>query len=441
MDNQISKDFNFTSLIMFAIPSISMMIFTSLYGIVDGIFVSRFVSTQALSAFNIVYPFINVVIGIGVMLATGASAIIARKLGERKDDEARSNFTFIVISGIVIGIIMSLIGSLFLEPMIYALGSTKDLYIYCELYLKSTFMFVPAYIVNLLYQFFTITAGKPKVGLFLTILGGVSNIILDYVFIVPLDMGISGAAIATGLGNLIPTVLGTIYFIKYSDTLYFSKFKVELSMFLETCKNGSSEMVSNLAAGITTILFNYAMIKYAGADGVAAMSIVLYGQFLIIATYIGFTSGVAPILSYNYGEGNYNQIKKIVGYAIKFLGITSVVVYLVSILSASTILQVFTDKGTNVYELGYRGFLIFGTSFLITSISIFISGMFTAFSNGKISAIISFFRTFVFIVIGVTVFPIIWGIDGIWISVPIAEGLSAIMAIYFFRKYKVTYKY
>ena len=441
MNNSISQEFNFISLIKFTIPSISMMIFTSLYGIVDGIFVSRFVSTQALSAFNIIYPFINVVIGIGVMLATGASAIIAKKLGEKKDDEARRNFTFIVLVGSTIGIIMSLLGYIFLENMIYALGSTQELYIYCEMYLKATFWFVPAYIVNLLYQFFTITAGKPKIGLTLTILGGVSNIILDYIFIVPLDMGISGAAIATGLGNLIPVILGTIYFMKFSKTLYFTKFSIDIKMFLETCKNGSSEMVSNLAAGITTMLFNYAMIKYAGSDGVAAMSIVLYGQFLIIATYLGFTSGIAPILSYNYGEENYTQIKKLIGYAIKFLGITSIVVYVLSIIGAPTILQVFTDKNSTVYELGYRGFLIFGTSFLITSISIFISGMFTAFSNGKISAIISFFRTFIFIVAGVTIFPMIWGIDGVWISVPIAEALSAVIAIILFRKYRKTYQY
>ena len=441
MNNSISQEFNFISLIKFTIPSISMMIFTSLYGIVDGIFVSRFVSTQALSAFNIIYPFINVVIGIGVMLATGASAIIAKKLGEKRDDEARRNFTFIVLVGSTIGIIMSLLGYIFLENMIYALGSTQELYIYCEMYLKATFWFVPAYIVNLLYQFFTITAGKPKIGLTLTILGGVSNIILDYIFIVPLDMGISGAAIATGLGNLIPVILGTIYFMKFSKTLYFTKFSIDIKMFLETCKNGSSEMVSNLAAGITTMLFNYAMIKYAGSDGVAAMSIVLYGQFLIIATYLGFTSGIAPILSYNYGEENYTQIKKLVGYAIKFLGITSIVVYVLSIIGAPTILQVFTDKNSTVYELGYRGFLIFGTSFLITSISIFISGMFTAFSNGKISAIISFFRTFIFIVAGVTIFPMIWGIDGVWISVPIAEALSAVIAIILFRKYRKTYQY
>ncbi|MGL5506598.1 MAG: MATE family efflux transporter [Paraclostridium sp.] len=441
MDNSISKSFTFSSLIKFTIPSIAMLVFMSLYSIVDGVFVSRFVNTDALSAVNIVYPFINVVIAVGVMLATGGSAVIAKKLGEDKPIEAKENFTLIVIVGLLLGLIIAILGYVFDNQIIKILGSTENLFSYCKDYLSVTLIFVPAFIINLLYQILTITAGKPNIGLTLTLIGGISNMILDYIFIVPMDMGIAGAALATGLGNLIPAILGSVYFMKKGSSLYFVKPKLDFEVILKTCTNGSSEMVTNLSTGITTMLFNIVMMKFLGSDGVAAMTIVLYGQFLITSAYIGFSSGVAPVISYNYGDENQSELKKVIKYSSIFILLSSGILYILSMISSPSIVGIFAPKGTNVYDIGYNGFILFGISFLVTGINIFASSMFTAFSNGKISAIISFFRTFVFIVAGVIILPKFLGVNGIWISVPVAEILSMAISMMYVNKYKHIYGY
>lgn len=441
MENSIAKSFTFSSLIKFTMPSIVMLIFLALYTIVDGVFISRFVSTDALSAFNIIYPFINVVIAIGVMLATGSSAVIAKKLGEGKEREAKENFTLIMLLGLILGIIITVIGFVFCKQIISILGSTKELDKYCLDYFYVALIFMPTYITNLLFQYLTITSGKPNIGLIFTVIGGLTNIILDYVFIVPMGMGISGAALATGLGNLIPTVLGTIYFFRKKEVLYFVKPKLDIKMILQTCANGSSEMVTNLSSGVTTMLFNIVIMKYLGSDGVAAISIVLYGQFLITSVYIGFSSGVAPIISYNYGSENKKELKKVVRYSAKFILISSIILLIIALTTATYIVSVFTPKGTHVYEIGYNGFRIFSISFLVSGVNIFASAMFTAFSNGIVSATISFLRTFLFIVAGILILPKLIGVNGIWLAVPLAELLTIIISLIYINKYKGIYGY
>lgn len=441
MKNSLAQSFSFTSLIKFTVPSIVMLVFISLYTIVDGVFVSRFVNTDALSAVNIVYPFINIVIAVAVMLATGGSAVIAKKLGENKSKEAKENFTLILLVGLTLGVLIALIGFIFSKQILYIMGSTESLYNYCLDYFLALLIFLPSLIVNLLFQYLTITAGKPKVGLILTIIGGLTNMILDYIFIVPMNMGISGAAIATGMGNLIPAVLGTLYFIQKKSILYFVKPKFDLNMILKTCSNGASEMVTNLSTGVTTMLFNLAMMNLLGSDGVAAITIVLYGQFLITSAYIGFSSGVAPIISYNYGNDNKLELKKIIKYSIRFISVSSVALFVISILFAPNIVGIFSPRGTSVFDIGYKGFLIFSLSFLVTGVNIFSSAMFTAFSNGKISAYISFLRTFVFIISGILILPRFLGVNGVWLSVPMAESLSMIISITFIYKYKTVYGY
>lgn len=441
MKNSLSESFTFPSLIKFTIPSIVMLVFISLYTIVDGVFVSRFINTDALSAVNIVYPFINVVIAVAVMLATGSSAVIAKKLGENKSKEAKENFTLIIILGLILGILIALLGFIFTKPILYMMGSTENLYNYCLDYFLALLIFVPAFIINLLFQYLTITAGKPNIGLILTIIGGLTNMILDYIFIVPMDMGIAGAALATGMGNLIPSILGTIYFMKKRSILYFVKPKLDLKVILNSCANGSSEMVTNLSTGVTTMLFNIVMMKLLGSDGVAAITIVLYGQFLITSAYIGFSSGVAPIISYNYGNRNKFELKKLIKYSTRFIAMSSVILFLISMFFAPNIVGIFSPKGTKVFEIGYKGFMIFSISFLVTGVNIFASAMFTAFSNGKISATISFLRTFIFIVSGILILPMFLDVNGVWLSVPIAEILSMIISIVFILKYKDIYGY
>lgn len=441
MSNSLSKDFNFLSLLRFAIPTIVMMIFMALYGIVDGIFVSNFIGTDALSATNIVYPVINIIIGVAIMLSTGGSAIIARKMGENNIEEAKQNFSMIIFVSFVVGVLISIVGILFINPIIYVLGSSEILADYCRKYLFIQLIFAPACILQLMFQTLFVTAGKPNIGLILTVMSGVTNAVFDYVFIVPMDMGISGAALATAMGYVIPSIFGVLYFTKKREPLNFTKFKMDFKIILESCFNGSSEMVTNVSSGIITFLFNIIMMNYLGEDGVAAITIVLYAQFLFTALYIGFSLGIAPVISFNYGSNNIKQLKRIFKICMIFILASSILVFGVSILFSKNIVSIFSQRGTNVYEIAINGFMLFSISYLFAGINIFTSGMFTAFSNGRISAIISFMRTFVFIVLGIIFLPQILNVDGIWLAVPFAEFLAVIISVTYLRKEKSNYKY
>lgn len=441
MSSSIAKDFKFFSLLQFAFPTMVMMVFMSLYTIVDGIFISRFVGTEALSATNIVYPVISLVIAVGVMLATGGSAVIAKKLGENRQQEARENFSFILLMGLFFGIAFMVIGNLFIHPIVRMLGSTEMLLEYCLDYLSILLYLAPACILQLLFQTFFVTAGKPFIGLLLTISGGVANMILDYVFMGPLHMGISGAAWATGIGQLIPSVIGGLYFLFVRNSLYIVKPRFQWKVLVDSCFNGSSEMVTNLSTAIVTFLFNYMMLKFLGEPGVAAITIVLYGQFLFNALYMGFSLGVAPVISYNYGSENNILLQRIFKICIAFISVSSVVITVLALVLAPVIVEVFTPADTAAYEIAKTGFYLFSINYIFAGINIFASSMFTAFSDGKISAIISFVRTFVFIVINILILPFVMGVNGIWMAVPIAEFMTAFLSVYFFYKKKNDYHY
>lgn len=439
--NNFEKKITPMHLIKISIPTICMLLFMSLYSIVDGIFVSRFIGTDALSAVNIIYPFINILIAIGTMLASGGSAIISKKLGEKKDLEAKQDFSLLIITGLTLGLIVTVISFVFFDKIIYLLGSSEELLTYCKEYLFIIAIFAPTFILSLLYQILSITSGNAHIGLILTLIGGISNMILDYIFIVPMNMGIIGASLATSIGNLLPSILGTIYFLNKKYSLHFVKPKFNFKTLKDSLINGSSEMVGNLSTGITTVLFNISMIKILGSNGVSALTIVLYGQFLITAVFMGFSAGISPIIGYNYGAKNKKSIRNTVKYGFGCIAISSIIMYFISVLLSKVIIGVFTPIESDVYTIAYRGFLIFSLSFLITGINIFTSAVFTAFSNGKISAILSFCRTFIFIVAGIIFLPEIIGVDGVWLAVPIAESLSMIMSLRYLNKYKDVYGY
>lgn len=442
MSNPLSKKFTFWSLLSFAAPTIAMMVLMSLYTMVDGVFVARFVNTNALSAINIVYPLVGLIIGIAVMLATGGSAVIATKMGAGKRTEAKENFSLIVLTGAIVGIVVAIVGLIFLKPLISLLGASTALYDYCEQYLFVLLFFTPCAILQMLFQFFFVTAGKPNYGLIVTVAGGLANVVLDYVFIVPMGMGIAGAALATGIGYSIPAVAGLIYFAYHQKaTLHFVKPKFDAKALFDSCTNGSSEMVTNLATSVTTLLFNLAMMRYVGEDGVAAITIVLYAQFLLTAVYLGFSSGVAPIFSYNHGNDNRQEVKKLFRTSTIFIGLSSVMIFGLSIVFSVPIVLIFAPKGSAVFELAINGFLLFSISYLLTGANIFASSMFTAFSNGRISATISFLRTFVFIILAITVLPIWLEINGIWLAVPFAEGLTLVFSLGYICKYRKVYHY
>lgn len=440
--NGIAQEFNLISLLRFVAPTVVMLVFMSLYQMVDAVFVSKFVGENALSALNIVYPFPSIVIAVSIMLATGGSAIIARNMGEGKEKEAKENFSFIVLVGAVIGVAIATAGILFIEPLIYMLGATPSLYDYCYEYLFILVLSVPLSVFQMLFQSFFVTAGKPHLGLTLTVLGGVSNIVLDYVFIVLCGFGVSGAALATSIGYSIPGLFGLIYFaVSRKGTLYFVKPVFRWGVLFKCCINGSSEMVNNLAVAVTTFLFNVLMLKYAGEAGVAAITIVLYAQFLMTSAFMGFSSGIAPVVSVNYGSGNVRQLKKIFKISVWVITVVSAAVFVIAETCSDVVIMVFTPAGSEVFGLTKYGFAIFSFSFLCTGMNIFASALFTAFSNGKISAILSFLRTFVFLTSCLLFLPLFWGVDGIWLAVPVAEVMALFVSVYYLVRFKKVYQY
>lgn len=439
--NPLAENFNAVSLIKFAFPSMVMMLFMGLYTIVDTIFVARFVDINALSSINIVCPVINVIVGLGTMLATGGSAVVAKKMGSGKTEEARSNFTLIIITGIMTGLVITIIGWLFLDEIVWGLGASEILFPYCKDYLKIQLIFVIGNIMQVLYQNLFVTAGKPTLGLVLSVFAGIANIVFDYVFIVLLKMGIKGAALGTGIGYMIPTVIGTIFFLTGRSELHFCKPKMDASVLIKSCSNGVSEMVSQLSTAVTTFLFNATMMKLLGEDGVAAITVIIYSQFLLTTLYIGFSMGVAPVVSYNYGSGNVNQLKKVVRICFRFIIAISIFVFLFSFFAGENIARIFAENNKNVFGITKAGFTIFSFSFLFSGCNIFASALFTALSNGKASAAISFLRTFGFITVFLLVFPYFLQVTGVWLAIPVAEMLTLMLTIYMIFRYSKYYNY
>lgn len=441
MNNSLGKEVTFLSLIKFTLPTIIMMVFFSLYTIIDGIFVSRYIGSNALSAINIVYPVICILIGISVIMATGGSAIVAKFMGEAKDKEARESFTLITITSIIFGLIIAIFSLIFIKQIIYLLGSTDSLYENSHTYLFTMLLFTPVIILKMLFDYFLITAGNPNLGLLSAIIGGVTNIILDYVLIVPLNMGLVGAALATCIGYSLPSIIGIIYFFNKKNTLHFVKPKFNFKTILYSCSNGSSEMVTQISSAVTTFLYNIIMIKLLGENGVTSITIVLYAQFLLVSAYIGFTSGVSPRISYNFGSENKQQLYKIIKYSYIFIMLFSISTFIISKYLSPLLISIFAGNGTELYDITLNGFNLFQISFLLCGVNIFTSGMFTAFSNGKVSALLSLLRTFIFLSSGIIFLPSLIGVNGVWLAVPLAEIMTLVFSLFYIYKYKNIYGY
>ncbi len=454
--NPLAESFNALSLIRFAFPSMVMMLFMGLYTIVDTIFVARFVDTNALSSINIVCPVINLIVGLGTMLATGGSAVVAKKMGNGNTEEARSNFTLIVVAGAVIGLLITAAGLVFLDEIIWGLGASEILFPYCRDYLTIQLIFAAFNMMQVLYQNLFVTAGKPTLGLALAVLAGIANIVFDYVFIVLLQVGIKGAAIGTGIGYMIPSIIGTIFFLMYHSMwkrlpvagsvakrseLHFCKPDMDVSVLLKSCSNGASELVSQCSTAVTTFLFNVTMMKLLGEDGVAAITVLIYSQFLLTTLYIGFSMGTAPVVSYNYGSGNVKQLKKTVRICFSFIAGISIFVFSFSLLGGESIAKLFAEDNSNVFEITKNGFSIFSFSFLFSGCNIFSSALFTALSNGKASAAISFLRTFGFIMVFLLALPRFLKATGVWLAVPLAELFTLMLTVSLICRHRKQYHY
>lgn len=403
--------------------------------------VQRFVDSNALSSINIVCPVINIIVGLGTMFGAGGSAVIAKKMGSGNMDEARSNFTLIIITGIVTGLVITVIGLLFIDKIIWGLGASKILFPYCKDYLEIQLIFAVLDIMQVLYQNLFVTAGRPGLGLILSISAGIANIVFDYIFIVCLRMGVTGAALGTGTGYIIPAITGTIFFLAGRKGLHFCKPKMDIHVLIKSCSNGVSEMISQLSAAMAAFLFNITMMKLAGEDGVAAITVIIYSGFLLTSIYIGFSMGVAPVISYNYGAGNIKQLKKVLHICFCFIISISISIFLFSLFNGKNIAKLFAVNNKNVYEITKTGFTIYSFSFLFSGCNIFTSALFTALSNGKLSAIISFLRTFGFIVVVLLILPEFLKITGVWLAVPVAELLTSVLAVCLIYRYNKQYNY
>lgn len=433
--NPLAQEFGMAGLLRFAFPTTVMMVFMGLYTMVDTVFVSRLVNTDALAAMNIVCPAVNLMVGLGTMLAAGGNAVLSRTMGQGKEEEARRSFTLLIVSGCMLGFLLAGIGLFRLELLVRALGAGGRLEGYCTDYLGILFCFFPAGILQTMFSNLFVTAGRPGLGSMLSVGAGILNLVLDYVFMEVCNMGIGGAALGTGCGYLLPAAAGLVFFTKSRGVLRFSRPEWDFRILAESCLNGSSELVSQVAAAMTTFLFNRVMLKLAGEDAVAAITMMMYAQFLFHTGYIGFSMGAAPVIGYAFGSGEKEKLKKLVRTCLRVVAVSSVAIFAFVFFGGKWMVECFVGSapgvsaGISVYELARKGFPIFGVSFLFCGINIFTSAMFTALSDGKTSAMLSFLRTFVFLTMFILLFSRLWGVTGVWLAVPAAEGAAFVLSV------------
>lgn len=429
----ISREFSTGELLRFAAPSIVMMLFLSMYTIVDGFFISRYVGTAALSATNIVYPLIGFFLAVGIMFATGGSAVVASEMGRGEHQEASGHFTAVVLTAVAFSVLAGAACLAFTDQVLAFLGAGADTWDHARQYITVLLCFMPMSMLQCLFQSFLVTAGRPGLGLGLTVGAGFANMVLDYVFIVPLGMGIAGAALATAIGYCIPALGGLRFFFRNRSGLRFIRPRWDFTVLLKSCANGASEMVTNLASSIITVIFNLILMAWIGTDGVAAITVIMYAQFLMVAFFMGFSIGVAPVFGFHYGAGNHQYLLRIRDHCIRFVLGASVVVCVVSSLSSGLIAVIFAPEGSLTAQLVDRGMRLFSLSFLFAGYNIFASALFTALSDGRTSALISFARTFFFILAGIWLMTTLLGLDGLWLAIPFAELVTAGLSFYMIR--------
>lgn len=442
MDKSLNIKISTGSLLKYALPTILSTVFMNIYTLADSIFVSNLISTDALSALNIAGPFLAIALAIGTMIATGGSALIAKQLGEGKGSEARQNFSFFMLFCVAVSTAFCIFGLIFREPLLYAMGSDSVLYPLCEAYAIPVFVLIPFAMISILLQIIYIAAGKPGLGFALSLAGGVLNIIFDYVLLAVIPLGIAGAGIASAIGYIFQAIVGIGYFFfNRKGSLYFVRPKWDGKALLKACSNGASEMVSMLAVTISMIAMNIIMMNLVGSDGVAAGSIVLSAQSLLSAMYMGYAQGIAPIISFNYGAGNTDNLKKLYRIALRSVAVISVFTFMLVFPLARPIALIYAEGVDSVITMAVEGINIFAAAFLFMGINLFASSMFTAFNDGKTSAILSFFRTLVFLIVPLLILPHFLGVTGVWISLLVAEVLSIILAVYFFKVKKEVFNY
>jgi len=449
MNIGLSEHFTYKKLIKFTIPTIIMMIFTSIYGVVDGIFVSNCVGADAFAAVNLIMPAIMILGTLGFMIGTGGSALVSKTIGEGEKEKANRYFSMLIYLLVIIGLVLTINGVLLIEKMAKLLGADEAMLQDCIVYGRTLLIFLVPFCLQNAFQSFLIVAEKPTFGLIISIISGVSNMILDFLLIYVFKMGVLGAALATGISQVFGVIIPIIYFgLKKNHILQFTKTKFELKPILQACSNGSSEMLTNISMSLVNILFNmqlmkfnFQLMKYAGSDGVVAFGIIMYVSFIFSGTYLGYSIGTSPIIGYHYGAGNKDELKSLLKKSFKLILITSIVMTGLAELLSKLLASIFVSYDEGLLEMTTNAIRLFSLSYIISGFNIFSSSFFTALNNGFVSAAISFLRTLVFQVVMIFLLPAIWGINGIWLAVFFAEILSLAVSLGFLVKNSKKYGY
>lgn len=438
----MSDHFTYKRLLKFTFPSMVMMVFTSVYGVVDGFFVSNFVGKTPFAAVNFIMPLLMILGCGGFMFGTGGSALIAKTMGEGRREKANELFSLIVYGALVCGIVITVLGLIFLRPAAVLMGAKGQLLEDSVFYGNIILLATPFYILQYEFQCLFATAGKPQLGLCITVASGFTNMILDGVFVAIFSWGLFGAAAATALSQFVGGVVPLIYFgQKNSSLLRLGTCKFDGKALVKTCANGSSELMSNISMSVVSMLYNIQLMKYAGENGVAAYGVLMYVSFIFQAVFIGYAVGGAPVIGYHYGAKHYEELRNLRKKSMRLMGMMSVTMFLAGQVLARPLSLVFVSYDRELLDMTVRGFFIFSFSFLLSGFSIFTSAFFTALNDGLTSALISFLRTLVFQSGAVLLFPLWWGLDGIWLSVVAAEVLAAVVMVLFLAGKRKVYHY
>lgn len=438
---QLSDHFTYARLFRFVLPSIVMMVFTSIYGVVDGLFVSNFAGKTAFASINLIMPFLIILGAMGFMLGTGGTALVSRVLGEGDKEHANKYFSMITLFGILLGVILTVVGVLAMRPMAILLGATEAMVDDCVLYGRIVVCFLTSFMLQNMFQSFLIAAERPKFGLLITLAAGVTNMVLDALFVGVFRWGIAGAAIATGISQTVGGVVPLMYFLfSKSSPLRLRWTEFEAQPLLRSCANGSSELMSNISGSLIGMLYNAQLMRFLGEDGVATYGVLMYVQFIFVAIDIGYSIGCAPIISYHYGARNHPELRNLLTKGLKVMGILGIVMTIAAISLSGTLANIFVGYDATLCELTRHAFHLFSFAFLLAGFNIFLS-FFTALNNGGVSAAISFLRTLVFQAASVILLPMALDVDGLWWAASAAEALAFVVSIGFLLAMKGKYHY
>lgn len=439
---KLSDHFTYKKIFRFCLSPIIMMIFTSIYGVVDGLFVSNVVGKTPFAAINLVMPFLMILGGIGFMVGAGGSALVAKTIGEGEREDADRYFTMMIVFTIMLGVISSVIGIIFMRPIAILLHATEAMLEDCVVYGRIVLLFNTAFMLQSTFQTFLTTAEKPKLGLVVTVAAGVTNMALDALFIGVFKWGVAGAALATGVSQCVGGIIPLIYFLCPNDSLLrLRRTRLEAGVLLKACANGSSELMSNISTSLVSIVYNFQLLKYAGENGVAAYGVLMYVQFIFIAVFVGYTIGTAPVISYHYGAGNSTELKNMLKKSMILTSAVGVVMLFLAQALAVSLAKIFVGYDAVLFDMTTHAFRLFSFSFVAAGVNIFASSFFTALNNGGISAVISFLRTLVFQVLSVLILPLVFGLDGIWWAIMVAEVLALVLSVSFLFAKRKRYGY